>query len=91
VVGGLLVVALCLLAAGLLRTPAGYALGSTVQILVVAGGFIVPAMFFLGGLFALLWVSAILVARRAARVVAARAGSNGHGSPAGQGDQPAPG
>ena len=35
VVGGLLVVVGCLLAAALLRTPAGYVLGSVVQVLVV--------------------------------------------------------
>ncbi len=73
VVGGLVVVALCLLAAALLRTAAGYALGSVVQVLVVCGGFVLPAMFVLGGLFAVLWASAILVARRAERVLAAKA------------------
>jgi hypothetical protein len=73
VVGGLAVVALCILAAGLLRTSTGYVLGSVAQVLVLAGGFVLPAMFVLGGLFAVLWVSAILVARRAERVVAAKA------------------
>jgi hypothetical protein len=73
VVGGLLVVACCLLEAALLRTAVGYVLGSVVQVLVVAGGFVLPAMFVLGGLFALLWVTAIVIARRADRVVAAKA------------------
>jgi hypothetical protein len=73
VVGGLAVVALCILAAGLLRTSTGYVLGSVAQVLVLAGGFVLPAMFVLGGLFSVLWVSAILVARRAERVVAAKA------------------
>jgi hypothetical protein len=82
VVGGLLVVVGCLLAAALLRTPTGYVLGSVVQVLVVALGFVLPAMFVLGGLFAVLWVSAILVARRAERVVAAKAAAarEQHGS-----------
>ncbi len=77
VAGGLLVVVLCLLAAGLLRTPAGYVLGTSVQVLVVAAGFVLPVMFFLGGLFALLWASAILVARRAEAVVAAKRAAAG--------------
>ena len=89
VVGGLLVVALCLLAAALLRTSTGYVLGSTVQVLVVAGGFVLPAMFFLGGLFALLWVSAIALARRADRVLAAKAAAAAVADVAGA--EPAPG
>lgn len=76
VAGGLLLVVLCVVAAGLLRSPAGYVLGSSVQVLVVAAGFVLPAMFFLGGLFALLWVSAILVARKAAAVLAAKAAAD---------------
>jgi Protein of unknown function (DUF4233) len=73
VVGGLLVVVGCLLAAALLRTAAGYVLGSVVQVLVVCLGVVLPVMFALGGLFAVLWVSAILVSRRAERVVSAKA------------------
>ena len=72
VVCGLLVVG-CVVAAALLRTAAGYVLGSVVQVLVISLGFVLPVMFVLGGLFAMLWVSAILVARRAERVVAAKA------------------
>lgn len=72
VAGGLSVVALCVLAAGTLRSPTGYVIGSAVQLLVVAAGVVLPVMFFLGGLFALLWVSAILVARRADTVLAAK-------------------
>ncbi|MFI5099389.1 MAG: DUF4233 domain-containing protein [Actinomycetes bacterium] len=80
VVGGLTVVVLCVLAAAMLRSPNGYVLGSAVQVLVVAGGFVLPVMFFLGGLFALLWISAILVARRAEVVLAAkRAAAQGPG------------
>jgi len=32
--------------------------------LIVASGFVVPAMFFLGAVFALLWVAAIRTGRR---------------------------
>jgi Protein of unknown function (DUF4233) len=45
----------CLLTAGLLRRAWGYAFGWAVQAAVVASGFLVPVMFFLGGVFAVLW------------------------------------
>ena len=57
VFGGLAVA--CLLTAGLLRRPWGYALGWLVQAAAVATGFWVPVMFFLGGLFAVLWFVAL--------------------------------
>lgn len=82
--GGLGVVAACLLAAGLLRSSVGYVLGSVVQVAVVAAGFVLPAMFFLGGLFAAFWVAAILVARRADSVRAARAAAARAGDTSGQ-------
>jgi hypothetical protein len=45
----------CLLTAGLLRRPWGYGVGWVVQAAVIASGFWVPVMFFLGGVFAVLW------------------------------------
>lgn len=46
-----------LVAAGLVRRGrVGYLVGSVLQVLVLGTGFIVPVMFFLGGLFALLWL-----------------------------------
>ena len=54
----------CLLVAGMLRTPAGYVLGSALQVAVVATGFWVPTMFFLGAVFAVLWVVALRVGTR---------------------------
>ncbi len=65
--GGLALAAACLLAAGLLRTSAGYVLGSALQLVVLASGFLLPAMFFLGALFGGLWVLAIVLARKADR------------------------
>lgn len=59
---GLLV--LCVVAIGLLKKPVGYVLGSLAQVLAIATGFLVPAMFFLGAIFAALWITAIFVARR---------------------------
>jgi hypothetical protein len=61
--GGLLAVA-CLVVAGLLRFRWGYWLGSFLQIVLMATGFIVPAMFFLGAVFAALWVVALRMGAR---------------------------
>jgi len=48
----------CLLLAGMLRAEWAYALGWVIQVAAIALGFVVPLMFFLGGIFALLWGSA---------------------------------
>lgn len=62
-VGSALVVG-CFLAAGLLgRGPVGLAIGWLVQAGAVLSGFVVPLMFFLGGVFALLWFFAIRLGR----------------------------
>ncbi|MFG1619497.1 DUF4233 domain-containing protein [Nonomuraea wenchangensis] len=55
---------LCVVAAGLLKKPVGYLLGSVVQVLAIASGLLVTSMFFLGAIFAALWITAIMVARR---------------------------
>ncbi|MFI7615308.1 DUF4233 domain-containing protein [Nonomuraea terrae] len=55
---------LCVVAAGLLKKPIGYVLGSVAQVLAICTGFVVSMMFFLGAIFAALWITAILVARR---------------------------
>jgi len=41
-----------------------YVAGSALQVLVIAGGFGVPVMFFLGGIFAALWVTALWLGHR---------------------------
>jgi hypothetical protein len=55
---------LALLSAGMLRRKIGWILGWIVQILMVAYGFVVFTMFFLGALFLGLWVAAIVVGRK---------------------------
>jgi Protein of unknown function (DUF4233) len=55
---------LAVVAAGLLRTKAGYVLGSVVQAGAVGLGFVVPVMFVLGLAFAAFWVMAIVLGRR---------------------------
>jgi hypothetical protein len=64
--GAVLAVA-CLVVAGLLRFRWAYWLGSFLQLVLVATGFVVPAMFFLGAVFAVLWV---VVLRMGARLEA---------------------
>lgn len=69
---GLGIVVVTLVAAGLCRRGrAGYVAGSIVQVLAIAGGFIVSAMFVIGGVFAVMW---IVLMRIGPRVDAAGAG-----------------
>ncbi|MFD9950787.1 DUF4233 domain-containing protein [Nonomuraea sp. NPDC059023] len=63
-VAGLGLAVLCIVAIGLLKRPVGYVVGSLVQVLAIATGFLVSMMFFLGAIFAALWITAIFVARR---------------------------
>ena len=57
------VATLLLLTPGLLRRRADWILGSILQVPMVAFGSEVFAMYFLGGIFALLWIAAIVVGR----------------------------
>ena len=65
-VGGAASVA-CVLAAGMLGRRGGYLVGSALQVMVVAVGFVVPVMFFLGLVFAGLWFFALYLGRRVER------------------------
>jgi Protein of unknown function (DUF4233) len=60
---GLSVALLCVIVAGLLRRRLGYQLGWVVQVLAIAMGFVVPTMFFLGAVFALLWFLTLRLGR----------------------------
>lgn len=63
VVGGSLIL-LCLLTAGLLRSPVGYVVGWVVQLLLIASGFVVPMMFGIGFAFAVIWFFALRLGGR---------------------------
>jgi hypothetical protein len=63
VTGGVLAVA-GLIIAGLLRHRWAYVAGSILQLLVIATGFVVTPMFFLGVIFGALWCTAIWLGRR---------------------------
>jgi len=68
---GLGVAAACLVLAGMLRSEAAYAVGWVLQIAACAIGVVVPMMFFLGAVFALLWGTAYFLGRRIERERAA--------------------
>lgn len=61
----------CLLLAGLLRREWAYAAGWAVQVMAIGLGVVVPMMFLLGAIFALLWGTADLLGRRIERERAA--------------------
>ncbi len=57
----------CLVVAGLLRSEAAYAVGWVIQVAAIGLGFVVPMMFVLGGIFALLWGTAYFLGRKIER------------------------
>ena len=90
VISGVVFAALCLVTAGLLRHAWAYGVGWGLQVALVASGFVVPAMFLLGGIFAVLWGVGLHVGRKGERVraerlaaVDGRGGSGVAGAPAG--------
>ena len=64
---GLGLAAACLVVAGLLRRPWAYVAGWAIQVAAVALGFLVPMMFVLGAIFAILWGTADLLGRKIER------------------------
>jgi hypothetical protein len=61
----------CLLLAGLLRSEWAYAAGWAIQLAAIGLGFVVPMMFLLGAIFALLWGTATFLGRKIERERAA--------------------
>ncbi|MGW5212477.1 DUF4233 domain-containing protein [Streptomyces sp. NPDC004051] len=55
---------LCVVLCGMITRPGGVALGWALQIALVASGFFVPTMFFLGVLFAVLWWASVHYGRK---------------------------
>ena len=53
-----------LLLCGMITRPGGIQLGWVLQVALIAGGFVVPAMFFLGVLFAGLWWASVHFGRK---------------------------
>ena len=61
---GALLAILFIFNAGLLKRRGGYLLGSFLQIFLIGYGLVVPHMYYMGGVFATLWIIAILLGRR---------------------------
>ena len=61
----------CVLVAGLLRAEWVYGLGWVIQLGAIGLGVVVPLMFFLGSVFALLWGTAYFLGRKIERERAA--------------------
>ena len=54
---GIALAVLLLMTSGMLRRKVGFLLGSMLQIFVIGYGYVISLMFYLGGLFAILWVA----------------------------------
>ena len=61
----------CLVLAGLLRSEWAYGAGWVIQLAAIGMGFLVPMMFLLGAIFALLWGTATFLGRKIERERAA--------------------
>ena len=77
----------CLITAGFTGRAAGRAAGWLLQAALIAVGFWVPAMFFLGAVFLLLWITALRVGARyrPRPAVGPDAAGGGEGSPSSPG------
>jgi Protein of unknown function (DUF4233) len=65
-VGGALAVG-CIVVAGMIRRPWAYVAGGVLQVLAIACGFVVPVMFVVGVIFAVLWVVSVRMGDAALR------------------------
>lgn len=54
----------CILVAGLLRRPWAYWVGWVLQVVAIAMGFLIPVMFVVGVIFAVLWGMADILGRK---------------------------
>ena len=76
---------LCVALCGVVTRPGGVAFGWALQVALVASGFFVPTMFFLGVVFAALWWASVHYGRKIdeakARFAAAQTGSTGSSTP----------
>jgi len=70
ILGGVLAL-LFMLTGGLLKRRGGYLLGSILQLCLIGYGLVVPQMYYMGGLFLILWISAIVLGRRGEAIKAA--------------------
>lgn len=70
------VAAACVVGAATVRRGRlGYVIGTIAQVAAIAMGFVAAAMFVLGGIFAMLWVTLLRIGPEVERAKAAREGS----------------
>ena len=76
IIYGCVISFLLFVAAGLVRRPEGFVIGSIMQIAMIGFGFVVPSFFIIGVVLIGLWVAAIVVGRKgeAARAALLAAG-----------------
>jgi len=61
---GIILMIALILNSGIMKRKVGWIMGSIFQLSLIGYGFVVSAMFFMGALFAALWVAAIVVGRK---------------------------
>ena len=71
IIYGCVVSFLLFVAAGLVRRPGGFVIGSLMQIAMIGFGFVEPSFFIIGAVLIGLWVAAIVVGRRGEAIRAA--------------------
>ncbi|WP_329263908.1 DUF4233 domain-containing protein [Streptomyces pseudovenezuelae] len=81
---------LCLALCGVVTRPGGIALGWALQIALIASGFVVPTMFFLGAVFAALWWASVHYGRKIDEAKARFAAQSAQSAQSAQADSPAP-
>ena len=64
IIYGCVISFLLFVAAGLVRRPGGFVIGSIMQIAMIGFGFVVPSFFIIGVVLIGLWVAAIVVGRK---------------------------
>ncbi|MFF0432143.1 DUF4233 domain-containing protein [Streptomyces sp. NPDC004327] len=72
---------LSVLLCGMITRPGGVQLGWALQIALIAGGFFVPSMFFLGAVFAVLWWASVHYGRKIDAIKARWAAAEGSAGP----------
>jgi len=77
---GALIAILCLLTAGMMKSMRGWYMGSLIQLALIGYGVVIPLMYFMGALFAGLWVAAFLIGRKGEAIRASLIAAQDKGS-----------